>query len=332
MEKTKVFDHTMVMVFNNPEFGKIRVALGENGEPLFCGKDVCDALGYRRADLAVRQHVNPHDAVKRCVSTPIFSQGKMTGKSKRMMMLFVTESGLYALIFGSKLDTAQKFKHWVTSVVLPQIRKTGGYIPLCDGDTEEDIKRRADEILRKTIEEHNKRFAEQEERIAEQGERIAQQERLIHTQQVNIEMKTKLIAEQVERIRGLDKKVDAQLVKIQKSAAEIIDLERDVDRLLPKALYADNVLDSISCYTTTQIAKELGMTAQELNRELCAQHIQYYQSGQYLLYAKYAHLGLAKSRTSFEVVVGEDTILTKMYLVWTEAGRRFIHTQVKGVC
>ena len=77
----------------------------------------------------------------------------------------------------------------------------------------------------------------------------------------------------------------------------IVSLEKDVDRMLPKELYVDNVLDSISCYTTTQIAKELGITAQELNRSLCASHIQYYQSGQYMLYAEYAHMGLAKSRT-----------------------------------
>lgn len=76
-------------------------------------------------------------------------------------------------------------------------------------------------------------------------------------------------------------------------------LENQVGNLLPKALYSDNVLDSVSCFTTTQIAKELGITAQELNRSLCALHIQYYQSGQYLLYADLAHMGLAKSRTRY---------------------------------
>ena len=104
----------------------------------------------------------------------------------------------------------------------------------------------------------------------------------------------------------------------------------EIDRLLPKALYADSVLESISCYTTTQIAKELGMTAQELNRWLCAERIQYYQSGQYMLYADYAHRGLAKSRTHYDLFVGRDTVLTRMYLVWTEKGREFIHQKVKG--
>ena len=145
----------------------------------------------------------------------------------------------------------------------------------------------------------------------------------------------KLIAEQDERIRQLNEKVGQQVVQIQKSAEEILSLEGDIDRLMPKAFYADNVLDSISCFTTTQIAKELGMTAQELNRALCSLHVQYYQSGQYLLYAHYAHQGLAKSRTKYgtELVYGVgksaaeegSRVKTQMYLVWTEKGRRFIH-------
>ena len=76
--------------------------------------------------------------------------------------------------------------------------------------------------------------------------------------------------------------------------------------------------------------KELGMTAQELNRLLCAERVQYYQSGQYMLYAEYAHRGLAKSRTHFDLFVGRDTVCTRMYLVWTEKGRKFIHQKVKG--
>ena len=106
------------------------------------------------------------------------------------------------------------------------------------------------------------------------------------------------------------------------------------DGLLPKAIYSDNVLDSVSCFTTTQVAKELGVTAQELNRSLCALHIQYYQSGQYMLYAEYAHMGLAKSRTRYNAFLDPKCdgrqekmgkAVTHTYLVWTEKGRKFIH-------
>lgn len=278
-----------VMVFECSEFGCIRILTDEKGEPQFCGKDVCKALGYVQADKAIARHVDEDDRTKRTISTPIISHGKATCRFKRMQMLFVAESGFYALVLGSKLPTAQRFKHWVTSEVLPQIRKTGGFIPLHEGESDEAVVRKTEEILRKTL--------------REKDSFIAQQDKLISEQKVLLEQKNRRIAEQ----------------------------DVEIDRLLPKALYADSVLESISCYTTTQIAKELGMTAQELNRWLCAERIQYYQSGQYMLYADYAHRGLAKSRTHYDLFVGRDTVLTRMYLVWTEKGREFIHLRAKGV-
>ena len=100
--------------------------------------------------------------------------------------------------------------------------------------------------------------------------------------------------------------------------------DEQIALLKPRAEYADQVLDSISCFTTTQLAKELDMTAQELNRLLCEMHIQYWQSGQYLLYADYARQGYAKNRTHSHR--GHDGLLhTHTYLVWTERGRDFIH-------
>ena len=290
-------DNTTIRIFESPEFGRMRTAVDKEGNPLFCGKDVCDILGYKKADIAVRQHVNSHDVTKRNVSSPIKNQhGDCTDKSKMMKMLFVNESGFYCLVFGSKLPIAQRFKQWVTSVVLPQIRKTGGYIPLHEGEGDEETIRKTEEILRKTLDQKETFIAEQKRLIAQKDKAIAQKEKVI----------------------------------VQKEA-EILDLEHDVDRMLPKALYSDNVLDSISCYTTTQIAKELGMTAQELNRLLCTKHVQYYQSGQYMLYAEYAHQGLAKSRTHFAIFVGTNTISTRMYLVWTERGRKLIHQIVGGI-
>ena len=100
--------------------------------------------------------------------------------------------------------------------------------------------------------------------------------------------------------------------------------DEQIAMLKPRAEYADHVLDSITCITTTQLAKELDMTAQELNRLLCEMRIQYWQSGQYLLYADYARQGYAKNRThSYR---GHDGMLrTNTYLVWTERGRDFIH-------
>ena len=338
-----------VAVFENPEFGTVRTTIDEKGEPWFCAKDLCDVLGYKRADNAVRQHVNPSDALKQCVARIAKNRyGECNGKMQVVQMIFVNESGFYALVLGSKLASAVKFKDWVTSVVLPQIRKTGGYIPVHEGESEEETIRNAEEILRATlkkkeelleqqkklIEEQKARLDGQKAWIADQDARLIQQKALLHQQEVQMGLDKKLIGEQDVEIRRLNGVVDEQVVNIARKGENIIHLEHQVDGLMPKAIYSDNVLDSVSCFTTTQVAKELGVTAQELNRSLCALHIQYYQSGQYMLYAEYAHMGLAKSRTRYNAFLDPKCdgrkekmgkAVTHTYLVWTEKGRKFIH-------
>ena len=105
-----------IRIFENPIFGQIRT-LGTVDEPLFCASDVCSALGYSNGRDAILRHVDEGDVVKH--DAPTIS-GVQT-------MSFVNESGLYALIFGSKQERAKEFKLWVTREVLPSIRKTGSY-------------------------------------------------------------------------------------------------------------------------------------------------------------------------------------------------------------
>ena len=312
-----------VFVFENPESGMVRTATDEKGEPWFCAKDLCDALGYKRADLAVKQHVNPHDAAKRCVWVEVGKKKDGTPAKRLTQMIFVNENGFYALVLGSKLPSALMFKDWVTSVVLPQIRKTGGYIPVNEGESEEEMIRNAEQILRATLKEKEALLEKQKE--------------LLHDQEVQMGLDKKLIGEQDEEIHRLNEEVNDQMVRMAIQGQNVVALERQVDGLLPKAMYSDNVLDSVSCFTTTQVAKELGITAQELNRSLCSLHVQYYQSGQYMLYAEYAHMGLAKSRTKYRAFMasaGDGTkrevgrVVTSTYLVWTEKGRKFIHDLV----
>ena len=338
-----------VAVFENPEFGMVRTATDENGEPWFCAKDLCDVLGYKNSSCAVNQHVRSSDVAKRYVARLAKNRfGVCEGKMQVVQMIFVNESGFYALVLGSKLPSAVKFKDWVTSVVLPQIRKTGGYIPVHEGESEEETIRNAEEILRATlkkkeelleqqkklIEEQKARLDGQKAWIADQDARLIQQKALLHQQEVQMGLDKKLIGEQDVEIRRLNGVVDEQVVNIARKGENIIHLEHQVDGLMPKAIYSDNVLDSVSCFTTTQVAKELGVTAQELNRSLCALHIQYYQSGQYMLYAEYAHMGLAKSRTRYNAFLDPNCdgrkekmgkAVTHTYLVWTEKGRKFIH-------
>lgn len=105
-----------LQIFNNEEFGDIRT-MNIDGEPWFVGKDVAEALGYKNTRQALSTNVMDEDKGVHSVDTP----------SGVQQMTIINESGLYALIFSSKLDSAKRFKHWVTSEVLPSIRKTGGY-------------------------------------------------------------------------------------------------------------------------------------------------------------------------------------------------------------
>lgn len=103
-------------IFKNQDFGEIR-AISINDEPYFVGKDVAMILGYSRPDHAVNHHVDDEDKLMYQIDT--------SGQNRQM--LIINESGLYSLILSSKLPNAKKFKRWVTSEVLPEIRKTGSY-------------------------------------------------------------------------------------------------------------------------------------------------------------------------------------------------------------
>ena len=105
-----------IQIFNNPEFGDVRV-MDIEGEPWLVGKDVAEKLGYADTFGALKKHVDDEDK-QNCQNDSFESPRGMT---------IINESGLYSLVLSSKLPTAKKFKRWVTSEVLPQIRKTGSY-------------------------------------------------------------------------------------------------------------------------------------------------------------------------------------------------------------
>ena len=110
---------TELMLFKNEEFGSVRVKMIDN-EPWFVGKDVAVALGYAKPENAIGTHVELED------KTTTLIQG--TGSNYKSKTVIINESGLYSLILSSKLESAKKFKKWVTGEILPSIRKTGGYV------------------------------------------------------------------------------------------------------------------------------------------------------------------------------------------------------------
>ncbi len=106
-----------IKVFENSEFGELRTVEIE-GEPWMVGKDVAAALGYSDTNQALRKHVDEEDKLTR----------QFDGSGQNRNMTIINESGLYSLVLSSKLPSAKKFKHWVTSEVLPSIRRHGAYI------------------------------------------------------------------------------------------------------------------------------------------------------------------------------------------------------------
>lgn len=221
-----------IQIFSNEQFGQVRV-ITKDGEPWFVGKDIAEVLGYSNSRDALITHVDEEDR-----NTVAISDGKRGNPNQTI----INESGLYSLILGSKLPSAKKFKKWVTSDVLPSIRKHGMYA------TDE----------------------------------------LINNPDLLIAAATKIKEERQARL--------------------------EAEKLRDKLIHQNKL------YTTSEIAKELGLkSATKLNSLLAEKKIQYKQNKTWLLYSKYADCGY--------VSIKQD-ILDSGHIIydrkWTGKGRDFI--------
>lgn len=134
-------------IFENKEFGKIRTVI-ENGEPWFIGKEVADILEYANTAKAIRDHVDEEDKLTE----------RIVRSGQNREVIFINESGLYSLILSSKLPNAKKFKKWVTSEVLPSIRKNGGYIAGQEIMSDDELMARALQVAQNKILERDKQI------------------------------------------------------------------------------------------------------------------------------------------------------------------------------
>ena len=158
-----------IKIFANPTFGDIRIAVNEKGEPLFCLLDVCKAL-----ELA-----NPSQVKTRLDSSNLISVEVTTKSANRhgeftrtTSMTYIGEANLYRCIFQSKKEEAKTFQNWVFGEVLPQIRKTGGYIPVSAEDDEKTVLAKALGIMKRTLEE-KERLIEEQRPMAELGRQVS---------------------------------------------------------------------------------------------------------------------------------------------------------------
>ena len=171
-------------VFKNlvhPEFGNLRT-IEIDGEPWFVGKDVAAALGYTKERNALDKHVDKDDALKRGVTDSM-------GRTQQMTI--INESGLYSLILSSKLPSAKEFKHWVTSEVLPSIRKNGAYIRNQENMTPAEIVARGLIAAQKIIEEREKEIVHLNNRCGRLTQTIAEKQDVINAISRNVPAPTK---------------------------------------------------------------------------------------------------------------------------------------------
>lgn len=172
-----------VTVFKNlvhPEFGELRT-VEIDGEPWFVGKDVATALGYTNSRDSIATHVFADDKGVESIDT-------LGGRQK---MTIINESGLYALVFGSRLKIAKEFKHWVTSEVLPSIRKNGAYIRNQENMTPAEIVARGLIAAQKIIEEREKEIVHLNNRCGRLTQTIAEKQDVINAISRNVPAPTK---------------------------------------------------------------------------------------------------------------------------------------------
>ena len=178
-----------LMVFENEQFGNVR-GINIDGEGWLVGKDVAELLGYKNTRDALSKHVDEEDKSEVAIHD---------GRQNRNMVV-INESGLYSLVLRSKLPQAKKFRRWVTSEVLPQIRQTGGYIPIKEEDDELTIMSKAFMIAQKTIDNKQQQIEQQQQLIEQQQEVIEQRQEVIELQQEVINNQQEVIESQRDKV------------------------------------------------------------------------------------------------------------------------------------
>ena len=236
---------------------------------MFLAKEVAECIDYAKTSQGyydVSRMVGTVDEEEKHLRT-IFVDGR------NYEMWFLTEDGLYEVLFQSRKPIAKEFKKGVKEI-LKTIRKTGGYIATKQDDTPEEIMARALTIAQATL--------------AKREERLKQLEAQTEQQQATIKLQ-----------------------------------DKEIKEAAPKVSYYDNHLLSVNAMTTTQISKEIGMSAEKLNNKLKELGIQFKQSGQWLLKSPYDKWGMHETRTNIFTSERGNTH-TNTYTVWTQKGRRFI--------
>ena len=288
---------TQLQIFEHNNFGRIRT-ITIDGEPWFVGKDVSDALGYVNTRKALLDHVEEADR-----NTVTIRDGIPGNPNKTI----INESGLYSLVLSSKLPQAKSFRRWITSSVIPSIRKHGAYI------TDDTLGRMMGdsgftEALMDALLEENAKYVELNGKYNALGDKY----NALGEKNTALARMNASLAKDVEELED----------SVEVLECAVGTLEGVVVAISPKANYCDRVLHSGDALQVSVIAKEYGLTAIAFNRLLHDLAIQYKMGskGTWLLYKEYANKGYIKSNTFF-TPSGDCVVHTR----WTQSGRRFLY-------
>ena len=269
-----------IKVFENEEFGSVRTMIID-GNPWFVGKDIADALGYSKARNALAAHVDDEDK-----TTALIQGGGSNYKSKAVI---INESGLYSLILSSKLGTAKKFKRWVTSEVLPSIRKHGAYL--------------TDETLSRVSEN------------TDEAERLFRELKEEKLRANNLQKENSELEELVSKLKKSndDLNFDITLLETKTAALE------------PKADYYDEIMKSNRLTTVSKIASEYGMSAQQFNHLLSKLNVQFKSNETWYLCQEYEGKGFVKTDVRKCFDYRYRFFRSYVHTRWTQKGVEFLY-------
>lgn len=293
-----------IIIFENEMFGRIRVA-GTPEEPLFCATDIAKSLGYANPAKAIIDHCKGVTVLE----TP-------TGGGIQPVK-FITESEVYRLIFKSNAPNAEEFTDWVTSEVLPSIRKTGGYIVSTPEMTNEEIMARALIVANETIRKRDEQLALLNgncNRLEKKVKSLRNVNAMLEDE--NAFRKECNIQDRKEKSR-LSAMVAYRDIKIDKMQQQILEAQ-------PKLDYLSNILANQNDVVITEIAKDYGMSGQAFNKLLNKLGIQYKANKTWVLYAKHDNKGYTDGN---KIEVKKDYFVE--HTVWTPRGRIFIYDELK---
>ena len=342
-------------IFENATFGKVRTVVID-GKVWFIGKDVATALGYSNVRDALAKHVDAEDKNTVAIRDGIQGNPNMT---------IINESGVYSLVFSSRLSTARAFKHWMTSEVFPAVHKgseevTGDLVQVLNGQVVVSSRQVAEhfekehrnvlqgihEIL--TAENSALRNLFFEHTYKAEGNNKIYPEYLMtrdgfsllvmgFTGKRALEWKIKYIQafnameaklkekEELTPEEEMARGLRAAEKVLARTQLELTQAKQMVSELKPKATYYDLVLQNKSTLSVTKIAKDYGKSAKWMNAKLHDYGVQFKQGDQWFLYQDYAKLGYTQSTT--HVIDDEHShMMTK----WTQKGRLFIYETLKA--